>query len=201
MRDTFPETRHQRDWVHKTKTYSTRCQRASTLRRGLRFMKSRRRRTRRRRSRRWRSSPLSLARNGPKSSKRSPPRRKCCSPSTISQPNTGCIFGRPIPSKTAIHSTLIVLRHAPPLRSPSGLVLCASISGEHSSCPAYGAARATALSPPGWPTLSIFPARSCGTLSSRAGITTVWWTLFFTLGRPHLLNDGSLVVIRTHVSD
>ena len=80
LRDVLPETRRQRDWVHKTRTSSTRCQRASMERAKVAIKEITQAENKKRQPKPWRSSPLSSERSGRRPSPGSLRTRTLCSP-------------------------------------------------------------------------------------------------------------------------
>ena len=87
--EVFPETRHQRCWVHKVAKWCPRCRNRCTPPPAGPWPRSATPRTGPMRRRRSRRSPRSSGRNGPRRWPRSSTTPTYCSPSSTSPPNTG----------------------------------------------------------------------------------------------------------------
>jgi transposase-like protein len=100
VRDVFPETRHQRDWVHKTANVLDSMPksvhpRAKTT--GHEITRAEDKKHAEAAIPRPGPSRMSSGRSGPRRSRRSSMTGTPCSPSTTTQPSTGVIYARPTP--------------------------------------------------------------------------------------------------------
>ena len=105
VRDVFPHTRHQREWVHKTSNVLDSLPKSVHKRAKKAIHEiTCAERTRKRLPMPSRHSPLSLERNGRRPSPRSQRRKSCCSPSMSFRPSTGYTFAHHQPDRIHVCS-------------------------------------------------------------------------------------------------